>query len=650
MKNIFKRIAVVLMAVIMCVMLVACSDQGPKGETGPQGATGAQGPQGEQGQAGADGTKWFTGRGLPSSQQLDEAKSGDFYINLNTNTVYVKGATSWTVLTNVNEKNNVSKWDGKIPGWQAPDLPDGDIIANRPVSYVVNEETKNIDLYNAEAFAWFAYRAVIGKVGYKGYTVNLHCDVDLDNRMWVPIGLGARSNAPRMAFQGVFDGGGHTIYNLNSGAFTNSIKYGEYTPAGGGAAQNGYYIDYHYNYGNGVTDVKIPFQVKENRESYTGANANKNNSKGFKEADEFTYGLFAKVTDATIKNLNVKGVSINLPEVYVENAPNYLKTDAVGAIVGYASGNVTIENCTSGKADHGENIGYIKNCNTAAGIIGRAYAGHSIDGKYLNEGDDTTYTKYGNINIIGCTNNLDVISPNEKAAGIVAYPCFASEIVIKDCVNNGKIEGTYAAGIMSYSSTVARESVTIEGVKHGILTKFTIADCANNGEIASNTYAGGIIGFRLEDSTGDRPNSKTVFSVTHCENRGNLTLKGANKDAYAGGIVAQLRLSCDERGVMLDCCNYGDLIIENPETDTATMNRYVGNLIGSLTFKKAKTNAPLSGFGKLTIAGLSSGKVINNSTATRLVLNAESECFGKITYEQGASKELCLTELYLITM
>ena len=59
------------------------------------GTQGAQGAQGEQGAAGERGTIWHSGKGAPTSSNPADAKSGDFYIDLDTMNVYIYNGTSW---------------------------------------------------------------------------------------------------------------------------------------------------------------------------------------------------------------------------------------------------------------------------------------------------------------------------------------------------------------------------------------------------------------------------------------------------------------------------------------------------------------------------------------------------------------------------
>ncbi len=621
MSKIMKKVLITVLAIVMAlsftILLAGCGD-GQDGKSAYEiakehGFIGTEQDwldslKGNNGY-GVDGNAWHTGNGLPSATTAPKAKAGDFYINLNTNTIYRLQNGTWSLIANINDTNNISKWDGTIPGWTQPNLSDAEVIKNRPVSYVVDDDLHRIDIYNAEAFAWFAYRAVLGKQGFAGWTINLYCDVDLDNQMWVPIGLGARSNAPKMAFQGTFNGNGHTIYNLNSKAFYDSLRYGSYTAVDGTSA-TGYYISYMHKPIN--TEIKIPFQVKENRDS--GTHKVGETTFEYTEGDEFVYGLFAKTYNATIRNINVKGVRIDMPEKVVAGSPNSLKTDSVGIIVGYAQGGITVEDCTVGQFEHDSTMGYVRNCKTTGGIVGRCYAGTNDRGNGLANPDD----EYGRIIIKNCTNNLDITSdiPEDKVAGIISYPAFFSNMVIENCINNGKLEGCFVGGMM------ALRRVAVDG------GTMTMRNCTNNGEITTTGFGGGMIGSRDNQSTAS--NYKSMFTMQNCTNRGNIIVKAVRRNVHAGGLIGYLQMVNKEKSMIVHCNNSGDVIVADYDReDGSTTSKYTvnaGGIIGNVSASVA---------GQLIMACGNNGNVIIKSDKVTIQNNVNDEndkvCIGRLS-------------------
>ncbi len=76
-------------------LLIGCNAKPEKGE---QGIQGEKGDKGDTGEAGKDGTKIYTGEGLPNDNTGVE---GDLYIDTSTWDLYVKGATSWSKTGNI---------------------------------------------------------------------------------------------------------------------------------------------------------------------------------------------------------------------------------------------------------------------------------------------------------------------------------------------------------------------------------------------------------------------------------------------------------------------------------------------------------------------------------------------------------------------
>lgn len=608
-RNLWKKFAAVSVAAMMCAgaaSLAGCnaaSEPGPQGVQGPQGIQGIQGIQGERGE---DGTKWFTGKGLPTAQSLTDAKEGDFYVNTYTNTVYVLESGVWTILVNINERENVSTWNGRIPGWQAPDLSDEQIIANRPVSYVLDETAKTVDIYNAEAFAWFAYRSVIGKTGFAGYTVNLHCDVDLDNHMWVPIGLGARSNAVGVAFAGTFNGNGHTVKNINGNAFYEAIRYGAYTDALDNDAQKtGYFV--HYENGEDI-NVDIPIVINSD--------------------NEIPYGLFATTSNATIKNLRIEGIKLDMPALAVTNAPlvsgkNYsLLVDSVGALVGYAHGNLTLENVTAGAADGSD---YIKNAQCAAGIVGRAYAGTGEEGR----GDAADQTSFGSIILKNCVNYVNVSgvdastgsasllgNGNDKTGGIVAFPRFYGNIEVVGCENYGAITGHMAGGII--------------GTRQGtgtMLSPSKIIGCTNYGKISSDYAGGGIIGYRSVSDNG----SNSAYIISDCINYGEICESaGYAGQPYLGGIAGWFQVT-SAQAVIVNCVNFGNF------TALETRSAFnAGGVVGYLAFRTDAT-------GTLAVINC-----VNNGNYNKPLRNGSdaAKCYSLLALNNNTESDVLVVDGY----
>lgn len=203
---------------------------------------------------------------------------------------------------------------------------------------------------------------------YSGMTVKLTADIDISERAWTPIGAAHRDKieAQTNVFQGTFDGQGHKITGLTN------------------------------------TGFKISSVFK---------GSNSTTPEGY---SEYIFGLFGSVYNATIKNIVMANVNIDLGCDEKEKVVG----DSVGAIVGYAAGtNVTIDSC---KVLSGSIVGY----DAVAGIIGRTYS--------------------ANTTISNCE-NAATVTAIRRASGILGFASFqkgAKSVEITGCKNSGNVKQT----------------------------------------------------------------------------------------------------------------------------------------------------------------------------------------------------------------
>lgn len=202
---------------------------------------------------------------------------------------------------------------------------------------------------------------------YSGMTVKLTADIDISERAWTPIGAAHRDKieAQTNVFQGTFDGQDHKITGLTN------------------------------------TGFKISSVFK---------GSNKTTPEGY---SEYVFGLFGSVYNATIKNIVMANVNIDLGCDEKEKVVG----DSVGAIVGYAAGtNVTIDSC---KVLSGSIVGY----DAVAGIIGRTYSAKTT--------------------ISNCE-NAATVTAIRRACGILGFASAskAKTVAITNCKNSGNVKQT----------------------------------------------------------------------------------------------------------------------------------------------------------------------------------------------------------------
>ena len=243
---------------------------------------------------------------------------------------------------------------------------------------------------------------------FEGKTINLNKDITL-TKAWKPISNYARtSNTSEYWFKGTFDGKNHTITGLtNIGLQKTEI-----------------------NSGRNDTTIKD---------------------------DEFTYGLFASVYDAIIKN--IKLVKVNIGSI------EGLDPDTVGGLVGYyknaskheKDGNViaNISNVSvSGTITGSDNIG---------GVFGRAV------GQYFKVENATVETGSS-------------ISANRKVCGI--GQSLAGTLELDTCKNHATVASKVSAG--SEKNSAAGLSIVWNAASVTYKPrKVIMTNCSNDGTITT---------------------------------------------------------------------------------------------------------------------------------------------------------------------
>ena len=208
---------------------------------------------------------------------------------------------------------------------------------------------------------------------YEGMTVKLMADIDISSRAWTPIGVAYRKGIDEnsLVFRGTFDGNKKTISGLTNTGFEITSLY----------------------------------------KKCKGSNTTTPDEYG-----EYGFGFFGSIVNATIKDLNMAKVIIDMA---CDNE-NKALGDSVGAIAGFAGGDsCTITNChvLSGK---------INGFDATAGIIGRVHT------KAADETPGTT--------VISNCSNAATVTSSRRAAGILGYTNIVSNgVSIKNCENKASV-------------------------------------------------------------------------------------------------------------------------------------------------------------------------------------------------------------------
>ena len=233
---------------------------------------------------------------------------------------------------------------------------------------------------DASQLRWFAQQVNDGR---SSICAVLTKDIDLGDEPWTPIGQYARN-----AYKGVFDGQGYTIKRL-----------------------------------------KI-----------TGSTSNH-------------YGLFGVVGSGTVRNLTVEGT------VTVTGSTNAYSTYGIAGIVGAMNDGTTgtVENCVnkatiSGTQNVGGIVGYVSSGNNAAtkSITGCVNTGR-ITSNGNNAGGIVGYIS-GQVTVDSCYNRGTVAGGGWRAGGITAY-LYSSYAAIRNCYTTEAVTGKDSAAVVGKKSS-----------------------------------------------------------------------------------------------------------------------------------------------------------------------------------------------------
>ena len=252
-------------------------------------------------------------------------------------------------LSNLDLRNNVIKGEGEVNTttfWicdltSFSTLLSGDALATAFAKYVANGVSQiNADtyaIYNKAGLYWFAQQVNNSGIHYafRDKTVLLTADIDLEDELWTPIGQTGAGQ-----FEGVFNGQGHTIYNLNiqRGDFTNGLPAtGLFGWLNSGIVKN-LTID-------GATVVGNEFVG-----TVVGYIENHTEGRGV-------------VDNCTVKNATVSGIYKGLGGI--------CEGDKVGGAVGFINGNCAVTNCTviNTNVDAVRDAGQVLGCRISGGKV-----------------------------------------------------------------------------------------------------------------------------------------------------------------------------------------------------------------------------------------------------------------------------------------
>ena len=503
-----------------------------------------------------------------------------------------------------------------LPGFGIPDIEDYEEVA--PGLCLINGNTYLItSLEGLKSFATFADGVTRSTINFKGKTVELAVDIDLENNPWTPINK----------FDGTFDGQGHTIKNVKIVA--EGKDYAGFFANAQGTIKNltleNVDIKGHYKagaiVGNGLCSRINNCHVKNAYIKITPFNEDDGNHAGgivgYLSAESEAYVTNCSVTDANIiayrdcggiagtttgetcspvvKNNSLKDVYIvaNQLDPYCDATKNA----NVGEVVGRNSKNIdlTDNTCDNVHADvlKKNAEGNIKISNLAgvsyfAELIdaGNTFAGETI--KLENDIDASAK----NWNPIG-----DNRTDDAAFSGIFdgqGHTINGAHISGDFCWNGAVYGSKEGWGLFSVLDGATVKNLKVDGAIFGSYTVISgvIAGYANdttfeniditNSKVAGyNWYTGGVVGWAQGECTFKGINLDNTVAV------GSLwDSHGQNAGGIAGGVSASSKITIED-------CNIAcvlDVINDVTSNYKWYIYRVSGMIIGNTNTTETKYN------------------------------------------------------------
>ena len=420
-----------------------------------------------------------------------------------------------------------------------------------------------ITITTAQQLAALA-KAVNNGTNFRGITIKLGADIDLNNIKWDPIGY-ANGFAKR-SFKGTFDGDGHTISNLKiKQEYTFKALFG---CVEGGTIQN-LKLDNFNVKGTLHVGALVGFNDGGTIKNITAANINISDSGD--GTDGNLGGLVGTNQKGTVTDCTVSG-TINTTG------------NNVGGLVGENKG--TVSNCTfNGTIEGRQTVGGLvgENYGTVSGVTVSGTVTGTSDGYSMGNDIGGLVGFSGGGTITGTVSDGSSVTGIKNVGGIVGY---SNGATVKDCTfNNGTVTGTIE--YLAPTSTGA-----FVGGAVGLSQGGTVESCnVSNLTINGSTSIGGLVGYSSGTTAG---NTAT-----------NITVTGDERDYYynVGGLVGE---------------NQGTVTGNTASVSSVSGSQLIGGLVGKNDFGTVTGNTSVIGSvrGKGVIGGLvgqNSGKINGNA-------------------------------------
>ncbi len=525
-------------------------------------------------------------------------------------------------------------WDGSTK----ESFADGNGTENQP--YLIS---------NAAELVYFAKLVNEGNT-FEGKYVELTANINLNNIEFTPIGMGnstttdeSQWTSSTVYFNGIFDGKGHIISNLNinkpevRGVGLFGVTYDK-------AVIKNVEIFSGNIYGRAAVAGIVGYNKAEISNCINRANVTAVDSETVGNSGQLAGGIVGLSCAGNITNCKNYGNILGEDDVAMRSRGKNVGGIA-GEIAGYTDviiskcynyGNITTNYqqvggiAGSAATDEGKTIKII-DCINNGKVHAKKPTKEFVDNVSIGfVGGILGWAGTANVTLENCKNTGAVISDDSTAGGVVGEVSGGSKLI--KCTNSGSVEGVLCIGgivgtleegtiensnnagavlaergsggitgaIASFESRVYGSSNTgtitaNEQQAGGIAGQGcgTIEKCVNSGEIHTANGGGGIVG--LSSNKGS--------TIKDCENRGKV-----ESNNIAGGIVSLVQLATSP---IINCRNYGEVI-----SNTQQAGGIAGTTPGNVTdcYNEGKIISNSTGGRGITggIVGFLTGTVTNS--------------------------------------
>lgn len=467
-------------------------------------------------------------------------------------------------------------------------------------------------------------------------TVVLGADIDYEGGTWTPISANENSGH----FAGLFDGAGHSIYNIVLGC---ASEYGGFFMLIANPEQRLRVKDLTL----GKEGDSSSLVVSGAKIGYAGALAGRMKWVALSNVKNY----ISVTVDNAAEGCYIGGIIGQImgdSENSISDCHNYgdvsfdcavAGNNYYGGITGLISGKAAITYCTnSGKISRNVTSSN-KGVNTFGGIAGRT--GNSVSGvsiySCVNHGviETTVNVKAGQIyfgGIIGmdgetpdsdynltveyCRNEGAINGFNQSTASYAATGGIigrqSNKSLVTGCVNLGPVTKVGNHSIEGCFGGIAGMTSSVDGLVKDCVngaadddTKGIVTDMVQTS--SKNLRIGGIIGYAMRGN------------CEGCTNYGLVTSKSSITKVYVGGIAGNCTI-CKIKY----CANYGDVIVENAADNT----RSAGGIVG---LQNGSANDNFTGEGCIVECNVSSGVPGDAGLVVGRFSNSVNSCWGTST-------------------